>query len=302
MPESSTSVLPAERRDASGPLAVHLVTLGCARNEVDSEELAARLEDGGFRLVAEPEDADAVMVNTCGFVEAAKKDSVDTLLAAADLKADGRPQAVVAVGCLAERYGNELAEALPEADAVLGFDDYADVAEPAAGDPRRRAPSGPRAPRPPHAAAAGAGRAPAGRGRRGHPGSRLVGGSRRPRAPASGPRSLPAPAGRRPVGAAQDRLRLRPALHLLRDPGLPRRVRVPHRRPRWWPRPAGWPSRASARCSWSARTPPPTARTSATSGCSKKLLGRAGGSRRAGLGPGVLPAAGRDAARAWWRP
>ncbi|HEY0240271.1 MAG TPA: 30S ribosomal protein S12 methylthiotransferase RimO [Friedmanniella sp.] len=111
---------------------VHLVTLGCARNEVDSEELAARLEEGGFRLVDDPEDADAVMVNTCGFVEAAKKDSVDTILQAADLKAQlserGRPQSVVAVGCLAERYGSELAESLPEADAVLGFDDYADVA------------------------------------------------------------------------------------------------------------------------------------------------------------------------------
>nr|WP_294692004.1 30S ribosomal protein S12 methylthiotransferase RimO [uncultured Friedmanniella sp.] len=109
-------------------MAVHLVTLGCARNEVDSEELAARLEDGGFRLVADPENADAVMVNTCGFVEAAKKDSVDTLLAAADLKESGRPQAVVAVGCLAERYGHELAESLPETDAVLSFDDYTDVA------------------------------------------------------------------------------------------------------------------------------------------------------------------------------
>ena len=108
---------------------VHLVTLGCARNEVDSEELAARLADGGFTLVADPADADAVMVNTCGFVEAAKKDSVDTLLAAADLKSTGRPQAVVAVGCLAERYGSELADALPEADAVLGFDHYADVAD-----------------------------------------------------------------------------------------------------------------------------------------------------------------------------
>ena len=107
---------------------VHVVTLGCARNEVDSEELAARLADGGFALVADPQAADAVMVNTCGFVEAAKKDSVDTLLAAADLKEAGRARAVVAVGCLAERYGNELAEAMPEADAVLGFDDYADVA------------------------------------------------------------------------------------------------------------------------------------------------------------------------------
>ena len=69
------------------------------------------------------------MVNTCGFVEAAKKDSVDTLLAAADLKESGHgTQAVVAVGCLAERYGAELAGSLPEADAVLGFDDYPDIA------------------------------------------------------------------------------------------------------------------------------------------------------------------------------
>ena len=108
---------------------VHLVSLGCARNDVDSEELAARLELGGFQLVEDPSDADAVMVNTCGFVESAKKDSIDTLLAAADLKVDGRTQAVVAVGCLAERYGTELAESLPEADAVFGFDDYADVAD-----------------------------------------------------------------------------------------------------------------------------------------------------------------------------
>jgi len=105
-----------------------VVTLGCARNEVDSEELAGRLEADGFRLVAEPEDADTVVVNTCGFVEAAKKDSVDTLLQAADLKQGGRPRAVVAVGCMAERYGKDLAESLPEADAVLGFDDYPDIA------------------------------------------------------------------------------------------------------------------------------------------------------------------------------
>lgn len=111
-----------------GLLSVAMVTLGCARNEVDSEELAGRLEADGFRLVADPADADTVVVNTCGFVEAAKKDSVDTLLAAADLKETGRPQAVVAVGCLAERYGKDLATSLPEADAVLGFDDYPDIA------------------------------------------------------------------------------------------------------------------------------------------------------------------------------
>ena len=107
---------------------VALVTLGCARNEVDSEELAGRLERDGFRLVAEPADAEAVVVNTCGFVESAKKDSVDTLLQAADLKDGGATRSVVAVGCMAERYGNELAESLPEADAVLGFDDYPDIA------------------------------------------------------------------------------------------------------------------------------------------------------------------------------
>ncbi len=106
---------------------VALVTLGCGRNEVDSEELAGRLAADGWLLVPEAADADVAVVNTCGFVEAAKKDSVDTLLAAADLKGGGRTQAVVAVGCLAERYGEQLAAALPEADAVLGFDDYADI-------------------------------------------------------------------------------------------------------------------------------------------------------------------------------
>src|SRR4051812_33797093 len=111
------------------PTTVALVTLGCARNEVDSEELAGRLEADGFRLVDDPSQAATVMVNTCGFVEAAKKDSVDTLLEAADLKADGSAQRVVAVGCLAERYGIELADSLPEADAVLGFDDYPVIAD-----------------------------------------------------------------------------------------------------------------------------------------------------------------------------
>ncbi len=113
---------------ADSPLSVALLTLGCARNEVDSEELAGRLAADGFRLVADAADADTVVVNTCGFVEAAKKDSVDALLEASDLKQDGRARAVVAVGCLAERYGADLAESLPEADAVLGFDDYPDIA------------------------------------------------------------------------------------------------------------------------------------------------------------------------------
>jgi ribosomal protein S12 methylthiotransferase RimO len=107
---------------------VSLVTLGCARNEVDSEELAARLAGAGLTLVDEPSDADAVVINTCGFVAAAKKDSIDTMLAAADLKGADGPQAVIAVGCLAERYGTDLAHELTEVDAVLGFDDYPEIA------------------------------------------------------------------------------------------------------------------------------------------------------------------------------
>ncbi len=126
MPTTSAASAPSA---SPAPLSVAMLTLGCARNEVDSEELAGRLAADGFLLVEDAADADTVVVNTCGFVEAAKKDSVDMLLEAADLKASGRPQAVVAVGCLAERYGKDLAESLPEADAVLGFDDYPDIAD-----------------------------------------------------------------------------------------------------------------------------------------------------------------------------
>jgi ribosomal protein S12 methylthiotransferase RimO len=111
----------------SKPTTVALVTLGCARNDVDSEELAGRLAADGWTLVDDPSSADIALVNTCGFIESAKKDSVDALLEAHSLKADGTVRAVVAVGCMAERYGKELAEALPEADAILGFDDYVDI-------------------------------------------------------------------------------------------------------------------------------------------------------------------------------
>ncbi|WP_341719634.1 30S ribosomal protein S12 methylthiotransferase RimO [Micromonospora sp. FIMYZ51] len=101
---------------------VALLTLGCARNEVDSEELAARLHADGWQVTTDGEGADVVVVNTCGFVEKAKQDSIQTLLAAADTGAK-----VVAAGCMAERYGRELADSLPEARAVLSFDDYPEI-------------------------------------------------------------------------------------------------------------------------------------------------------------------------------
>ena len=114
------------------PRRAALLTLGCARNEVDSEELAGRLAGSGWELVAADATGDAaadvIVVNTCGFVEQAKKDSIDTLLAASDAAKQSGAK-VVAVGCLAERYGKELAESLPEADAVLGFDAYPELTE-----------------------------------------------------------------------------------------------------------------------------------------------------------------------------
>ena len=106
---------------------VAIVTMGCARNEVDSEELAGRLAADGWTLVEDVEAAEVAVVNTCGFIESAKKDSIDALLEANSLKGHGKTKAVVAVGCMAERYGQELAKALPEADGILGFDDYLDI-------------------------------------------------------------------------------------------------------------------------------------------------------------------------------
>jgi ribosomal protein S12 methylthiotransferase RimO len=103
------------------------VTLGCARNETDSEELAGRLAADGWMLVDDPTKAEIAVINTCGFIESAKKDSIDALMQAHSLKGNGVTKAVVAVGCMAERYGNELASALPEADAILGFDDYQEI-------------------------------------------------------------------------------------------------------------------------------------------------------------------------------
>jgi len=108
------------RPAGSAARTVSLVTLGCARNEVDSEELAARLTASGWDLTS-ADEASVVLVNTCGFIQAAKQESIAELLSAAESGAK-----VAAVGCLAERYGAELAGELPEAQ-ILSFDDYGDI-------------------------------------------------------------------------------------------------------------------------------------------------------------------------------
>jgi ribosomal protein S12 methylthiotransferase len=111
------------------PTTVAIVTLGCGRNEVDSENAAGMLAAVGYRVVDDPEQADAVVVNTCAFVEAAKRESIETVLDAAALKEQGRARTVLVTGCLAERYTEELRVELPEADAIVPFSDYGRLPE-----------------------------------------------------------------------------------------------------------------------------------------------------------------------------
>ncbi len=104
---------------------VWLTTLGCAKNQVDSEKLEARLDEAGYDRAGSLELADVVMVNTCAFIEAARRESVDTILDHADRRREGAR--LVVLGCMAQRYQSELADLLPEADAVLGMDRYGEL-------------------------------------------------------------------------------------------------------------------------------------------------------------------------------
>ena len=110
---------------SSSPPTVWLETLGCAKKQVDSDKLTALLDTSGYVMAASAKVADVVMVNTCAFIEAAREESIDTILALADIKNDGAN--LVVLGCMAQRYETELAEALPEADAVLGLDRYGEL-------------------------------------------------------------------------------------------------------------------------------------------------------------------------------
>ena len=106
---------------------VSLISLGCARNLVDSEVLLGHVVEEGLQVVKEPADADVVVVNTCGFIDTAKQESIDTILSVARLKDEGSLKGVIAVGCLAQRYGDELRSQVPELDAVFGLSDYSGV-------------------------------------------------------------------------------------------------------------------------------------------------------------------------------
>src|SRR5690242_8322054 len=97
-----------------------IVSLGCARNLVDSEVMAGLLHEDGYEMVASPEAADVVLVNTCGFIEAAKTESIDTILDISRLKQEGQLKKLIVAGCLAQRYPEDLARELPEVDFFIG--------------------------------------------------------------------------------------------------------------------------------------------------------------------------------------
>ncbi|MDD4717050.1 MAG: 30S ribosomal protein S12 methylthiotransferase RimO [Eubacteriales bacterium] len=108
----------------SGHHGIYLVSLGCSKNLVDSEAMSTILREEGYDIVSEPTCADVIIINTCGFIESAKKEAIDKILEMADRKHDF----LIVTGCLAQRYAAEIAESLPEVDAILGTDEYAGIA------------------------------------------------------------------------------------------------------------------------------------------------------------------------------
>lgn len=103
------------------PIKVGMISLGCSKNQVDAELMMAMIVEGGWQVVGDPEHCDVVIINTCGFIEDAKRESIDTILEYCRKKEEGRLRAVVVTGCLAERYQQELTQEIPETDVVLGI-------------------------------------------------------------------------------------------------------------------------------------------------------------------------------------
>lgn len=108
---------------------ISLISLGCAKNLVNSEQMLYLLSEAGYTLVPEPDGADAVIINTCGFIDAAKSEAIDTVLEMAELKKAGKLGKIIVTGCLAERYQDTVMQELPEIDAVLGVGSFVDIVE-----------------------------------------------------------------------------------------------------------------------------------------------------------------------------
>ncbi len=110
------------------PYTIGMVSLGCPKNQVDAEQMLGVLAGQGFALTPDPAAADVIVVNTCGFIESAKEESIEAIVEAGRMKREGRCRALIVAGCLAQRYREELAQELPEADAVIGTAEIPKVA------------------------------------------------------------------------------------------------------------------------------------------------------------------------------
>ncbi len=108
---------------------VGFISLGCPKNQVDAELMLAKLQNAGFNIVDVAYEADVVVVNTCGFIEDAKKESIENILEMAELKKDGEIKKILVTGCLAERYKNEIFAELPEVDGVIGLGANGDIVD-----------------------------------------------------------------------------------------------------------------------------------------------------------------------------
>ena len=109
---------------------VSMISLGCSKNLVDAECMTAILKKDGYTMVDDISLAEAVVINTCGFIESAKKEAIDTILEVASLKKPGKKlKYIVVTGCLSQRYPEEIRKSLPEVDAVLGTSHYQDISE-----------------------------------------------------------------------------------------------------------------------------------------------------------------------------
>ena len=107
---------------------VGFISLGCAKNQVDCEQMMFRMQEAGYQVQPEVDGADLVIINTCGFIDAAKSEAIDNILAVGQLKAEGRVGKILVTGCLAQRYQEQILEQLPEVDGILGTGSYYDVA------------------------------------------------------------------------------------------------------------------------------------------------------------------------------
>ena len=164
-----------------------MVSLGCPKNQVDAEQMLGVLAGSGFEITSDQDEADIIVVNTCGFIESAKEESIEAILEAARMKKEGKCSKVIVAGCLAQRYKDELLKELPEADAVIGTAEIGRIGEIC------------------ETALGGQGADP-----------------RRFRRPANGLRPSPAQHDAAPLPLSQDRRGLQQPLLLLRHPDHPR--------------------------------------------------------------------------------